>query len=72
LGTAPAGFILSEPDAILVIGSLVANRLYSTSCPILCGPEPEGWAGTWEIDQNQLALVPALTADGLMGRESDM
>jgi len=59
LGTAPAGFILSEPDAILVIGSLVANRLYSTSCPILCGPEPGGWAGTWEIDHNQLAQVPA-------------
>jgi len=34
LGTGPSGLILSEPDQILVIGSLVAKMLYDVSCPI--------------------------------------
>ena len=50
LGTAPAGLILGEPDPILVIGSLVAGRLYEASCPILVGPIPLKGAGRWEID----------------------
>jgi len=50
LGTAPAGFILGEPDPILVIGSLVAGRLYESSCPMLVGPIPPEGAGRWEID----------------------
>ncbi|HEY6627924.1 MAG TPA: DUF126 domain-containing protein [Acidimicrobiia bacterium] len=49
-GTAPAGFILGEPDPILVIGALVAQRLYQASCPILVGPIPVEGAGTWVID----------------------
>jgi len=48
--TAPAAFILSEPDPILVIGTLVAKRLYQASCPILVGPIPVGSAGSWAID----------------------
>ncbi|MGH8952182.1 MAG: aconitase X swivel domain-containing protein [Acidimicrobiia bacterium] len=52
LGTGPAGFILESPDSILVIGSLVANRLYGTVCPIVCGHLPEGSTGTWVIDHN--------------------
>jgi predicted aconitase with swiveling domain len=35
LGTAPAGIVLSEPDPILVIGALVAGRLYARTCPIV-------------------------------------
>ncbi len=58
LGTAPAGFVLGEPDAILVIGALVANRLYSTICPIVCGPAPAFRAGIWRIDQNQVTPEP--------------
>ena len=58
LGTAPAGFVLGEPDAILVIGALVANRLYSTTCPIVSGPSPASRAGIWRIDQNQVTLEP--------------
>ena len=50
LGTGPAGFILGEPDPILVIGSLVAGRLYEASCPIVVGPIPPQGAGRWEID----------------------
>jgi uncharacterized protein len=57
LGTGPAGFVLDSPDSILVIGSLVANRLYGTVCPIVCGVLPEGSTGSWMIDQNQVAPV---------------
>lgn len=35
LGTAPAGIILGRPDAIMVIGCLVAQRLYGIAVPIL-------------------------------------
>jgi predicted aconitase with swiveling domain len=35
LGTAPAAIILAEPDAILVIGAMVADALYQRSCPIV-------------------------------------
>ncbi len=59
VGTGPAGFVLGEPDAILVIGALVAQRLYTTSCPIVCGPVPRGWAGMWRIDNNRLSPVSA-------------
>jgi predicted aconitase with swiveling domain len=55
LGTAPAGFVLSRPDGILVIGALVAQRLYGISCPILCGPPPPEGAGVWRIDDNRLS-----------------
>ncbi len=34
LGTAPAAIVLTQLDPILVIGSLVANDLYSISIPI--------------------------------------
>jgi uncharacterized protein len=34
-GTAPAGFILAEPDPILVLGSLVAAELYGVRCPVV-------------------------------------
>jgi uncharacterized protein len=55
LGTAPAGFVLASPDSILVIGSLVATRLYGTVCPIVCGVLPEGSTGSWMIDHNHVA-----------------
>jgi uncharacterized protein len=58
LGTGPAGFVLETPDSILVIGSLVANRLYGTDCPIVCARLPEGSTGAWTIDQNQVAPLP--------------
>ena len=54
LGTGPAGFVLDSPDSILVIGSLVANRLYGTVCPIVCGVLPEESTGSWTIDQNHV------------------
>ena len=35
LGTAPAAIILGEADPILVVGALVAARLYGRSCPLV-------------------------------------
>ena len=35
LGTAPAAIILGEVDEILVVGSMVAQRLYDLTCPIV-------------------------------------
>lgn len=58
LGTGPAGFILDLPDSILVIGSLVANRLYGTVCPIVVGRLPSGSTGRWVIDQDQVIPMP--------------
>jgi predicted aconitase with swiveling domain len=38
-GTAPAGIVLAEPDAILAVGGIVAQRLYNKSIPIVvCDP----------------------------------
>jgi uncharacterized protein len=34
-GTAPAGIILSVADPILIVGALVASRLYGMQCPIV-------------------------------------
>ena len=47
LGTGPAGLILSEPDQILVIGSLVAKMLYDVSCPIWVA-DPSEWPSEGE------------------------
>jgi len=35
LGTAPSGIILTEPDGILMVGSMVARELYDLSCPVV-------------------------------------
>ena len=35
LGTAPAAILLAEADPILVVGALVAARLYCRTCPIV-------------------------------------
>lgn len=34
LGTGPAALVLSEPDAILLAGALVAAELYGRACPV--------------------------------------
>lgn len=34
-GTAPAAFVLSEPDLILAIGSAVAEELYGQAVPVV-------------------------------------
>jgi predicted aconitase with swiveling domain len=35
LGTAPAAIVLREPDPILTVGALVAERLYGRTCPVV-------------------------------------
>lgn len=39
LETAPAAIILAEPDAVLVVGAIVAERLYGRAIPILSVPD---------------------------------
>jgi uncharacterized protein len=34
-GTAPAGLVLSEPDVIVALGSIVAAELYGTQVPVV-------------------------------------
>jgi hypothetical protein len=40
-GVGPAGFILAEPDDIVVTGVFVANHLYGTSVPVMITNLPE-------------------------------
>lgn len=35
LGTAPAGFVLTDVDEIIVLGCLVGHELYNTTTPVL-------------------------------------
>jgi predicted aconitase with swiveling domain len=67
LGTGPAGFVLERSDSILVIGSLVANLLYGTVCPIVVGHLPPGSTGTWVIDHNQVFPLPGDAASPVPG-----
>lgn len=48
-GTGPAALILDEPDSILVIGSLVANKLYGSLCPVLIADPDEIPDGIFEL-----------------------
>jgi uncharacterized protein len=41
IGTAPSAFIVTERDAILVVGAMVALELYGTACPIVRVGETE-------------------------------
>lgn len=66
LGTGPAGFVLAAPDSILVVGSLVARRLYGAVCPIVCGSIPGGSTGTWVIDHNLVAPLPGAAGEALV------
>jgi predicted aconitase with swiveling domain len=67
LGTGPSGFVLDRPDSILVIGSLVANLLYGSMCPIVVGHLPPGSTGTWVIDHNQVFPLPGDAASPVPG-----
>jgi hypothetical protein len=39
LGKAPAGILMLERDAIVVVGAMVAGELYSRSCPVALASE---------------------------------
>jgi len=54
IGTGPAGMILEEPDSILVIGVLVAGRLYGTRCPIVVASSTPPDGGVWRITGDEL------------------
>lgn len=52
----PAAIVLAEPDSILVIGSLVANRLYGKECPIVVVDDVERIVGPMSIEQGRLVF----------------
>lgn len=56
IGTGPAGVILREPDSILVVGVLVAIRLYGANCPIVVATTTPK-SGVWSIDGDELVEV---------------
>jgi predicted aconitase with swiveling domain len=55
-GTAPAAFVLGEPDLILSIGAEVAAELYGVRVPVVVGSAvPDGaWV---EVDGDEWTLV---------------
>lgn len=67
LGTAPAGIVLCEPDPILVIGALVAQRLYARTCPIVMLTEADhirlARASNADISRDPAAKRAVVTAD---------
>ncbi len=54
IGTGPAGIVLEEPDSILVIGALVASRLYGTRCPIVLASSTPEDGGVWRITGDEI------------------
>lgn len=56
-GTGPAGIVLEKPDSILVIGSLIANRLYGSSCPVVVSPVLGDTGGLWQISAGGLTKI---------------
>lgn len=40
-GVGPRAIVLGEPDGILVVGAVVAQELYSVSCPVLLLEPPD-------------------------------
>lgn len=57
LGTGPAGFVLDEPDQILVTGVLVARLLYGGECPVVVGTVPPGASGRWRISGSDVTPI---------------
>lgn len=42
LGMAPAGIVLTSPDAIIALGAMVAEELYGTTMPVVVMTESDG------------------------------
>ncbi|MBX9619883.1 MAG: DUF126 domain-containing protein [Hyphomicrobiales bacterium] len=61
LGTAPAAFILTSADSILLTGALVASALYGKACPMAV-VSSEGWPmctrhGTLRVQADDVGTV---------------
>lgn len=63
LGVGPAGIVLREMDSILVVGSLVAGKLYGSACPIVLSQASIG-EGTVEIDGELGTVESGLENEG--------
>ena len=61
LGTAPAGIILAEPDPILTVGAIVAEKLYGKSIPIVvCGDDFSRATRLRIVAENGTATIEAV------------
>ena len=57
-GTAPAAILLFEPDAVLVLGAVVARELYRKTVPVVVIGEDAVRAGqTVEIDGDRVQVL---------------
>lgn len=56
LGTAPAAFLLTEPDGILAVGSLVGTMLYDVDCPIAVGELPSELNGPISFSEGRVTV----------------
>jgi predicted aconitase with swiveling domain len=56
-GTGPVGIVLEQPDAIMVVGSLVARSLYGIICPLLVTHFLGNTGETWQIEDALLRRV---------------
>jgi len=59
LGTAPVAIVLSEPDEIVALGSLVAEEIYGTVMPVVvAGDENIATGDHVSIEQAILIITP--------------
>lgn len=49
VGSGPAAIVLDKPDSILVVGSVVAERLYDAGCPIVLGTVSGRTGEVWQL-----------------------
>ena len=54
LGTAPCAIVMREPDDIILLGALVAEEMYGTTCPIVV-VEPDVYESITTGDQITLS-----------------
>jgi predicted aconitase with swiveling domain len=68
LGTAPAGILLSYPDPILTVGSIVAQSLYDLQCPIVVCAIDDIATGDWvKISRSELGAALVVISPSVAG-----
>jgi uncharacterized protein len=62
-GTAPAAIVLTDPDAIIALGAIVARELYGRAVPVVVSAEPG--VGTGDVVTVRAeSSVTRILADG--------
>ena len=63
LGTAPCAIVMREPDDIILLGALVAEEMYGTTCPIVV-VEPDVYESITTGDQITLSENGSVSVTG--------